>query len=157
MTFPRPGLAALLVALAAACSPRLLPGTEVPDNAENRAIFGVLQQYRTAVERRDATGVLALVSESYFDDAGTPDPADDLDYSGLVKSLPADLARVTSVRMDLGVSRIEVDGDRAAAYVRFDARYRVQTKGGEIAKAQNDVSRIALVREKGGWKIKGGL
>jgi len=141
----------------AACSPRLLPGTEIPDTADNRAVVGVVQAYKAAAERRDAAGVLALVSESYFDDAGTPDPADDLDYAGLARSLPGDLARVGGVRMDLGVTRIEVAGEKASAYLRWDARYRVMTRGGEVARAQADVSRLQLAREKGAWKITAGL
>lgn len=155
MTSTRLAAAALLAL--SACSPRLLPGTEIPDSEDNRAVFGVVQAYKAAAERRDALGVLALVSESYFDDAGTPDPADDLDYAHLSKSLPGDLARVGGVRMDLAVTRIEVAGDRAAAYLRWDARYRVITRGGEVAKAQADVSRLQLAREKGAWKIVSGL
>jgi ketosteroid isomerase-like protein len=146
-----------LAALALACSPRLIPGTGLPDSADNRAVYAVVQAYRAAVERRDAPGVLALVSPRYFDDAGTPDPSDDLDYAGLSRALPADLARVSGLRVEMGVTRIEVRGDEADAYVRFDARYRIQTRAGEIAKAQADVSRITLVREKGGWLIRSGL
>jgi len=147
--------AALLLLLA--CSTVHLPGTDIPDVGDNRAIYDLLQRYRTAVERRDAPAVLELVSPSYFDDAGTPDPADDLDYAGLAKALPADLARVSGVRMDLALTAIQVDGEKATAYVRFDARYRVTTKVGEIAKAQADVSRIGLVRENSAWKIRAGL
>jgi ketosteroid isomerase-like protein len=141
----------------AACSPRLLPGTDIPDTADTRAVFAVVQAYKAAAERRDAMGVLALISDSYFDDAGTPDPADDLDFAGLVKALPGDLARVINVRMDLSVSRIDVNGDRASAYLKWDARYRVSTRAGEVAKAQADVSRLQLSREKGAWKITAGL
>jgi ketosteroid isomerase-like protein len=155
MTAPRLALAALLGA--AACAPKLLPGTDLPDTADNRAIFGVVQSYRAAVERRDAAGVLALVSESYFDSAGTPDLTDDLDYATLAKSLPADLARLGSMRMDVAVTRIEVDGDRAAAFLRWDTRYRVVTRTGEVPRAQLDVSRLQLAREATGWKITAGL
>jgi ketosteroid isomerase-like protein len=156
MNASRPALAAALAALHA-CSTVRLPGTDIPDVGDNRAIYDVLQRYRAAVERRDAAAVLDLVSATYFDDAGTPDPADDLDFVGLAKALPADLARVSGVRVELAVTGIELDGERATAYVRFDARYRVTTKVGEIAKAQADVSRIGLVRENNAWKIRSGL
>jgi len=152
----RAALSAALLSLLA-CSTVRLPGTDIPDVGDNRAIYDVLQRYRTAVERRDAPAVLELVSPTYFDDAGTPDPADDLDYAGLSRALPADLARVSGVRMDLALSGIQLDGERATAYVRFDARYRVTTKVGEIAKAQADVSRIGFVRENNTWRIRSGL
>jgi ketosteroid isomerase-like protein len=150
-------LAALAALALTACSPRLIPGTDLPDEGENRAVFAVVQLYKSAVERRDAAGILALVSERYFDDAGTPDPADDLDYAGLAKALPDDLARVSGVRFDLGVTKIAVEGDKAQVFLRFDARYRINTRVGEIAKAQADVSRLQLAREAGAWKIRAGL
>jgi ketosteroid isomerase-like protein len=150
-------LAATLLAALAACSPRRIPGTDIPDTADTRAITQVLERFRVAVERRDAAAVLALVSPRYFDDAGTADPSDDLDYAGLSRALPADLARVSNVRVELKVADIKVDGDRAQAYMRYDARYRIVTRSGEVAKAQNDVNRIQLVREKDDWKIASGL
>lgn len=147
---------ALLLALAA-CSPRRIPGTEIPENDDSRALVALVEKYQAAAEARDAAAVLALVSESYLDDAGTPDPADDLDYGLLAKALPADLARVSGVRMQLQVRDIKIDGDKAQVFVRFDTRYRVTTRAGEIAKAQQDVSRLVMVREKGTWKIFSGL
>lgn len=156
MTAPR--LASLaLVLLAAACSPRRIPGTEVRATDDTTAIAAVIGKYQAAAEARDAAGVLALVSPLYFDDAGTPDPADDLDFERLGRVLPADLARVTGVRMSLKLTDIQVSGDRAQVYVTYDARYRVTTRSGEVAKAQQDVSRLALSREKGSWRIVSGL
>jgi ketosteroid isomerase-like protein len=150
-------LAAALLAALAACSPRRIPGTEIPDNDDTRGIAAAIERYRAAVERRDAPAVLALVSEKYFDDAGTPDPADDLDYAGLSKALPADLSRVTGLRVELKLTDIKVAGDKAQAFMRFDTRYRVSTRSGEVPKAEGDVSRIQLVREKDAWKIVSGL
>jgi len=151
-------LAALALSLlAAGCSPRRIPGTEIPANDDTTAIAEVIAKYQAASEARDAAGVLALVSPLYFDDAGTPDPADDLDFERLARTLPADLARVSGVRMSLRLDDIQVNGDKARAYVSYDARYRVTTRAGEVARAQQDVSRLALAREKGAWKIVSGL
>ncbi|MBI5071010.1 MAG: nuclear transport factor 2 family protein [Deltaproteobacteria bacterium] len=156
MTAPR--LAALALALlAAGCSPRRIPGTEIPATDDTTAIAAVVERYQAAAEARDAAGVLALVSPLYFDDAGTPDPADDLDFERLSRVLPADLARVSGVRMSLKLSDIKVNGDKAQVFVSYDARYRVTTRSGEVARAQQDVSRLALSREKGTWKIVSGL
>ncbi len=156
MTAPR--LAALALSLlAAGCSPRRIPGTEIPATDDTSAIAAVIGKYQAASEARDAAAVLVLVSPLYFDDAGTPDPSDDLDFERLSRTLPADLARVTGVRMSLRLNDIKVTGDKAQAYVSYDARYRVTTKAGEVAKAQVDVSRLALAREQGAWKILSGL
>jgi len=155
MTAPR--LALLALFLLAACSPRRIPGTEIPENDDTKAITAAIEKYQAAAEARDAGAVLALVSPLYYDDAGTPDPSDDLDFERLARVLPADLGRVSGVRMSLRLNDIQVKGDRAQAFVSFDARYRVATKAGEVAKSQQDVSRIALSREKGAWKIVSGL
>jgi len=157
MNAPRLLALAATLGLLAACSPRRIPGTEVPDTPDNRAIGAVLEQYQLACERRDAAAVLGLVSKRYFDDAATPEPSDDLDYATLARVLPQDFARLGSVRMELRVTDIRSDGDKAQAFVRFDTRYRIATRAGEVAKAQADVSRILLVKEQGAWKIIAGL
>jgi ketosteroid isomerase-like protein len=146
-----------LALVPAACTPRRIPGTEIPDNDDTRALVAVVGKYQAAAEARDAAAVLALVSTSYLDDAGTPDPADDLDYAQLARALPADLAKVNGVHLTVQIRDIKVDGDRALVFVRYDSRYRISTKVGEVAKAQQDVSRLSLVREKGLWKIVAGL
>ena len=69
--------ASLLVAAAllGGCGPKRIPGTDIKDSPETRAVGDVIEQYRLAVERRDPNAVLALVSRKYFDNAGTTDPA----------------------------------------------------------------------------------
>ena len=148
--------AALLLVAAAGCA-HTIPGTQIDDTRDNRAIMGVIDAYRTAFETRDAAAALALVSDDYFDDAGTADAADDLDRAQLAKALPETLARLPAVKLELTVSRIEVDGDKAAAYMFHDARYRVTTSRGEIAKRDEDLTRMTFKRVGDAWKITSGL
>src|SRR5574341_1538166 len=118
--------AALLLVAAASCA-RTIPGTEIDDTRDNRAIMGVIDAYRKAFEARDAAAALALVSADYFDDAGTGDASDDLDRDQLARALPETLARLPAVKLELAVTRVDVDGDRASAYLYHDSRYRVAT------------------------------
>ena len=151
-------LAAPLALLAAlACSPRRIPGTDVRDTPDTRAVIAVIDSYRKAAERRDAGAVLALVSPKYFDDAGTPDPGDDVDYDQLGKRLAADYARVTSLRLDIGVKQVEIDNDTAFAIIFYDQHYRIETKAGEVAKQASDPHRMRFVREQGAWRFISGL
>ena len=143
--------------LGAGCAAHRIAGTQIPDNDDTRAIVAVIDAYRQAAERRDAAGVLAVASSRYFDDAGTPDPGDDLDRGGLERRLGEDYARITAMRLDIAVRRIEVEGERASAFVFYDAYYRITTKGGEIAKQASDLHRMRLVKEKGSWKLASGL
>ncbi len=148
-------LVALALALAA-CA-RNIPNTEIRDTPDSRAILDVIEKYRTGLERRDAASVLALVSKSYFDDAGTPDPADDMDYAQLQKAIVGDYPRLPAVRMELGVKQIEVDGDKAAAFLFYDGHFRVATPRGEVPKQTSDQSRMTFRKEGGTWKITSGL
>jgi ketosteroid isomerase-like protein len=148
---------AVAALLAAACGSRRIPGTDIKDTTDTRAVYALIDQYRAATERRDAPAVLALVSKKYFDDAGTPDPSDDVDYGLLKTRLGDDLAKVTALRLEISVKQVEVENDRAAAYVYYDEHYRIATRGGEIAKNASDPHRMVFLREEGTWKIAGGL
>ena len=148
---------AALTALAGCASAKHIPGTEIRDTPDSRAIVGVIDAYRQAAERRDAAGVLSLVSESYFDDAGTADPSDDIDYVQLKQLLPAHFRKLSAVKLGIGVREVNVKGDRAVATVFYDGHYRVSTATGEAQKSTSDVSQMRFVREGGQWKIQSGL
>ena len=154
---PRTALVAPLVLAALACSPHRIPGTQVRDTADNRAVYDVLQAYRQAMEKRDAPAVLALVAPDYRDTAGTADPADDLDRAMLEQTLPKDLARAEALRVEFTVRRIDVQDDTAEAELFYDQYYRVKTPGGEVPRRDSDVHRMKLRRIDGAWKISGGL
>lgn len=157
MTPPRRLAALAAAALAAGCAPRLLPGTEIRETPNTRAIYDVIASYGAAMQRRDAAAVLALVSKDYFDDAGTPDPADDLDYAALERTLPEDLARLESLRLTLTLRDIEVNDGKAKAHVFFDDWARIQTPNGPVAKHEADVHRMTFEKVGGAWKIASGL
>jgi len=120
-------------------------------------VYGVVDEYVRAMNRRDAAAVLALVAPDYFDDAGTPDPRDDLDRATLEKSLAQDLGRVETEKLALTVRRIEVQGATAFAEVFYDNYYRVQTPAGPVPRRDSDVHRIRLGKADGKWMIVAGL
>ncbi len=153
-----PPLVALLATLAfVGCAARRIPGTDIKDTPDTRAIIAVLESYRRAAEARDAGAVLALVSPKYFDDAGTPDPADDIDYQQLKKRISDDYQKITALRLDIAVKKVDVDGDQAAAYVFYDEHYRIATNAGEVGKQASDSHRMVFVRESGAWRFASGL
>jgi hypothetical protein len=158
MTMMSRSVLAFALALAAsACSPRNIPGTEIESTKDTRAIFGVVQTYRASMEKRDAAAVMSLVAPDYFDTAGTPDPADDMDRPRLEAALTQDLALAETVRLDLTVRRIEVKGDAADAEVFYEAWYRVKTPTGIVPRRDADVHRMKLKRIGNDWKFTAGL
>ncbi len=149
--------ASLAVLSLAACGPKRIPGTSIRDTPDTRALVALVDQYRAAAERRDAASVLALVSPKYFDDAGTPDPADDIDAAQLRQRLAEDYAKVAALRLDIGVKAVDVDGDKAQAIMFYEQHYRIATRSGEVAKVSSDEHRMTFAREAGGWKVTSGL
>jgi hypothetical protein len=143
--------------LLAACAAHRIPGTEVADTEENRAVYAVVQGYAEALQRRDAAALLALVSPAYFDNAGTADPADDLDFARLEQSLPADLGRLESLRVEIQIRNIAVEGEAAVAELWSDGWYRIQTPQGVVPRRDQDLHRMRLARSDGAWRIVGGL
>ena len=151
-------LAALLAVLAlSGCAARRIPGSDIKDTPDTRAIIAALEAYRHAAERRDAGAVLALVSQKYFDEAGTPDPADDIDYEQLKKRISDDFQKVTALRLDIALKKVDIEGDKATAYVFYDEHYRTATKVGEVAKQASDSHRMQFVREGSTWHFVSGL
>ena len=150
---------ALVLAVAAGCAPKLLPGTDVKETKDTRAIYDVVQRWAKAMNAKDVAGVLALVAPDYYDDAGTADPRDDMDLSRLEKTLGEDFARVEGQKLGVTIRRIDVDdlAGTALAELYYDSYYRVQTPTGAIPRRDSDVYRLRLKRIDGAWKIVGGL
>lgn len=147
----------VLAVLALAGCARNLPNTEIRDTPDNRAIIAVVDQYRKAFDTRSVDGVMALVSQAYYDDAGTVDASDDVDYKALPAVLRETFAKISQVRIEFGITDIVVNGDKGYADLFYDAKYRVSTPRNEIPKRDTDIQRILFVREGESWKIVSGL
>ena len=152
----RPALL-LLALLAAACTPPRIPGTDVRDTPDTRAVYDVVQAYRAALEKRDVQTVLALVSPAYYDTNGTPDPSDDLDRAGLQASLEKDLPQAEGINLAFTVRKIDIQGDDAEVEIFFETFYRVKTPTSLVPRRDADLARLKLHRIAGAWKFTSGL
>lgn len=149
---------ALALLALSACATGRIPGTQVRDTRDNRAVYEVVRTYQQALEKRDAPAILALVSPDYFDNGGTAQPGDDMDRERLAKSLPADLAKLEGVRLDVTVRNITVEKDTAIAELFYEGYYRVQTAtAGAVPRRDSDVHQMHLRKIDGVWKITSGL
>lgn len=143
-----------------------IPGTEIPDTAENRDILRVLEKYRIAFVRRDPAGVMTTAHPSYFDTAGTDDPSDDLEYKELGLVLRERMAQLESVRFTIDYLEIDVLKDRAVVKVWVDASFRlkpiVDPETGEVRVESShnrlqDHAMFELLQDSGAWRITRGL
>lgn len=143
-----------------------IPGTEIPDTDENREILRVVERYRTAFVRRDAAGVLATAHPTYYDEAGTDDPADDVQYEELGPMLRSRMAQVESIRFTIDYLEINVVDDRAVVKVWIDASFRLapimDDESGEVRvesehSRKQDHAMFELIRDGSTWRITRGL
>lgn len=140
------------------CTPRRIPGTDIDDNDDTRAILKVMEQFRAAVEGRDAGKVIALVADSFSDDMGTSSPADDMNYASLREKLPQGMAKLDEVKLDMTVRKVEVNAKESAARAvyTYTTSFRMP---GLSAKPQNDSEIKEMWFKKVGndWKITSGI
>ena len=142
-----------------ACTPRKIPGTELEDTTETRAILDVMEKYRSALEARDADAIVALADPSFKDNGGSANPDDDYNYQDLQTKLPNTLKRLGDVRLEFTVRRIELNEDESAARATYTYT-QSYTLPGLHAKKQSDteIKQMILKKvDKKVWKIVSGV
>jgi hypothetical protein len=135
------------------CATAKIPGTEIDENADTTAVLGVMTKYNAALDAQDAAGILALVDTSFYDDAGTLTPEDDLDYNALKNKLPALLQKLQDVRARITIKTMKIDGDQASVVYTYAVTYRLGTK----TQTDTDIKRMEFKRVNGTWKIVKGV
>jgi hypothetical protein len=141
-----------LVALAG-CGPHHIPGTDLEDTGDTRAIIDVITRYNAALEARDANGILALVDPEFRDNAGTLTPEDDIDIERLRSVLPKRLAKLQDVAVRIEIKAIDVKGDKATAVYTWVSQFKLNGK----PMTESDIKKMELRRSAEGWKILTGI
>jgi hypothetical protein len=145
-------LAAPLVGLLA-CGPHRIPGTDLEDNGDTRAIIDVMQKYNNALVAKDAGAILDLVDPTFRDTGGTLTPEDDLDYAKLKSVLPQRLARLNDIALKMDIKTIDVKGDLASAVYTWVSSFKLANR----SFTESDIKRMDFRRTASGWKILSGI
>ncbi|HEY5677336.1 MAG TPA: hypothetical protein VI356_18410 [Myxococcales bacterium] len=148
---------ALVCLLAAACSHNTLPGTNIPDNSQTRAILDVFQHYKNALEARDSSALLALAARTYSDRGDVARGIPPTDYSTLQQKLKTDFAKVTGIKLEATIKDLKIADEQANLDYFEVLRYSVATPTGEKWKSESDDTRMRFARVDGQWKIVSGL
>ena len=145
----------LLLALfaVAGCGPHRIPGTDLEDTGDTRAIIDVISKYNSALEARDANAILALVDPEFRDNAGTLTPEDDIDIQRLHTVLPQRLAKLQDVAVRIEIKTIDIKGDQAQAVYTWVSQFKLNGK----SRTESDIKRMELRRRADGWKIVSGI
>jgi ketosteroid isomerase-like protein len=149
----RRALLFLFLLAGAGCGPHRIPGTDLEDTGDTRAIIDTISKYNSALEARDANAILALVDPEFRDNAGTLTPEDDIDIQRLHTVLPQRLAKLQDVAVRIEIKTIDVKGDQAQAVYTWVSQFKLNGK----PRTESDIKRMELRRRADGWKIVSGI
>ena len=137
----------------AGCGPHRIPGTDLEDTGDTRAIIDTITRYNGALEARDTNGILALVDPEFRDNAGTLTPEDDIDIQRLRTVLPQRLAKLQDIAVRIEIKAIDVKGDRATAVYTWVSQFKLNGK----PMTESDIKKMELRRGPEGWRILSGI
>lgn len=146
------------------CAGRFLEGdiihaeAKIRSTPENVDVMHLVDTYRQAMEAVDVDMLRSLISQDYYENAGTTNTTDD-DYGheGLESIFNILTQHVKEARLNVKIRDIRVYDDRAD--VVFEYAYTMLYQVGDTKRWQTerDVNRIQLHREDDAWLIVSGL
>ena len=139
------------------CAREVIPNTHVEDTTRNRKVLEFVENYRLAVEARDAASLLALTSRNYFDDMGTPRGDDDVDYDTLRDGLERMKHEVLAARYQISYRGLTYLPDRVLVDVLYTGWFRVSTPDGPHWERRLEPHRLVLASEQGQYKLVSGM
>lgn len=161
-------LAALSLVTSSACGGKVkyVPGTRVPYSAANQSVLDAVEQYRLAVEERDAQKLLLMAHKSkYWEDSGTPSGSDDYGYEGLANVLATRLQKATEIRYSVRYMKVSQQcpsdlepGCQAAVDVIVDASFTIQNVQGKMVRPdKRDQNQFLLEWDGARWLFISGM
>ena len=138
--------ALLMLASAAACKPELIANTNVEEGSDNKAVVDFIEEYRQAMESRQADKVLQLVAEEYFEDLGSDKQEDDYGIEVLRSRLADNFSHTEVLQLNLFVQKVDhyAENDRIHVFYRYLQRALVNMPAGKEWISHSDVNRIIL-------------
>lgn len=134
-----------------------IPGTKIADTPLNREILSRVEDYRVALEQRDAGKLLTLASPQYYEDSGTTTGSDDYGFPGLKRILEQRLAALRWLRYLIKYRDIRIDGTHAFVDFKYDISYQLMTELGERWERKQSEKRVELIREDNRWMFLSGM
>lgn len=147
-----------LVSSGGACSPAVIPNTDVLDTPENRDLITFCERYRRAVELKNIGMLLEMAAPSYYEDGGTLDPTDDMDHAGLADYLRNKYVEAESVRYEIRYRRVSKGRqDRFLVDFTYSASFRVPTASGAEWRRKVSENRLEIVPHGEKYLIVSGM
>lgn len=160
-------LSALLVVALVGCAAKVayVPGTRIPYSDNNKGVLDAVEEYRLAVERGDADGLMLMAHKQYWEDSGTPTGSDDYGYEGLRNVLLTRLQKASDVRYSMRYMDVRQScskdlhaGCRAAVDVMIDASYTITDVLGKPKRPdKRDQNELVLEYDGHRWLFISGM
>jgi hypothetical protein len=157
----RPSSFLLVLALFApafGCAKTFIPNTDVEDLGENRKVVLFCEQYRHAVEDKNAALLLKMMSGAYFEDGGNTKSEDDADYDRIREFLTGDFLQTAGIRYEIRYRRITFT-ETNHIYVDYTYAAAWKIPGVKADEWHHKVSdnRLDLMRDHDSYKILAGM
>jgi hypothetical protein len=151
-------LTAALALSALGCSHDYIPNTEVTDNDFNRQVISFCEDYRHAVEKRNVALLLKLADRKYYEDGGSVDTSDDLDFEGLKGYLDAEFSKTRSIRYEIFYRDITTGrANQVFVDYTYSASYKVPTPTGDVWRRRVADNRLELIQDGDNFRILAGM
>jgi hypothetical protein len=150
---------AILAFTVLGCARGLIPNTDVDDTPNNRALVEFCENYRAAVEQRDIRKLIGMAHPSYYEDGGSVDATDDLDFAGLRGYLEQQFVKATSIRYEVRyrrISRNEKHNGWNIAY-SYSASYRLPSDTEPVWHREVAENQLELIPDGETFKILSGM
>ena len=157
-SFLRLVLALAVAPVALGCAAQYIPNTDVEETDLNRQVIEFCEKYRRAVELRNVGLLLKFADPMYYEDGGSVDTSDDLDYAGLKDFLEAEFKKSKAIRYEIRYRNVTA-GRRNSILVdyTYTASYKVPGLEGEVWRREVADNRLELVPSGETFKILAGM
>ncbi len=154
-----PSALSLVVWLAlVGCSRDVIPNTQVEDSEFNRLVIAFCEDYRHAVERRNTELLLKMADPKYYEDGGSIDTSDDLDFDGLDAYLKKEFAQTKAIRYEIFYRDVTTGrSDQIFVDYTYSASYKVPSSHGDVWRRRVADNRLELVRDGEKFRILSGM
>jgi len=141
-----------------ACGTKNIPNTRIEDTDENQEIVAFVERYRKAVEARDVAALRHMASQRYFDDMGTPNGDDDVDYDALMVGLTRLGTEIKDARYQISYRGVTYTArERVLVDLLYTGWFKVETPEGPQWRRRLEPHRIVLAREGSDYRILSGM
>ena len=139
-------------------SPVLDADARIRRTPEREAVTVVIEEYERALDAMDIDAIRVLVSDDYYENAGTTDTtSDDYGYEEVTDMLAMLIDHVEEMDVDIAVRDVIVEDDAADVLLEYTMRVRYVVADNAHWETERDVNRVQLRNEEGAWRIVSGL